>query len=896
MRIERIRIDAFGGLDNFDTGTEKLGDLVVVLGPNEAGKSTLFSFLTTALYGFHPASRERNPHVPWGAEEASGGIRLALGDGWVEVDRRLRSSPSGRLTRGDVTTELRNQPLPWVEHVPRAVFRQVFAVTLADLASLDEETWARIQDRIIGSMGSADLRSARAVAEVLEREAAEIWRPNRRGNQSLRAVQEEIRTLRARQLGALERDRRIREHVEERENVRVRLRETRADRQAHRVAVDRVQSLLPVRRQLSRIASLREEGGEREELRGLPADPKAELAALQGDQERLSAQLTSLEQELQDPEAAVARFDQAARGLLGRSNDVTRFLVLAAGVAPERRRALELKAETAEIRLELEAAGGQLLAQGWSDSLADAVGAVSVALLRDRIERSQAALAARTAGGGARHMDPERARARAATSVLVGVGIALVTGVGLLVWGALGGPPLALAVGAALGTAGAIGGVLSRRAKRASGGGALPDSGDPDSDSAQAMREITSMVRDVPVRSEYFDPPGDALVTDLERLQRLIHDWRDRGRALDLAEERVSAVNHAARTLASSLGRNGDSDAETFARVLDRELRDAERARDGSESGERERRRLARELSTCQGTAERVSNRLSSLSEALRPMGAGDAYRGAEAARARIDAHSRADQLADELHRGHPDLAELRAQIEASELAGESWTVSAGDVARRRAHIEELDAQIEQLTADAEALQSSATHLRELETVDAVDGEIASLREKEVHLVRERDRKWVLAQLVREADRRFREEHQPDLIRRASEHLHHLTGGRYSRLLVDESREDGLFHLMGPGIPAPIPLAPPVSTGTLEQAYLSLRLAIVDHLDHGSERLPLFLDEVFANWDRERRDRGLDVIADLSSSRQLFIFTCHPAMAERLECRGARVLRLERDS
>jgi len=162
--------------------------------------------------------------------------------------------------------------------------------------------------------------------------------------------------------------------------------------------------------------------------------------------------------------------------------------------------------------------------------------------------------------------------------------------------------------------------------------------------------------------------------------------------------------------------------------------------------------------------------------------------------------------------------------------------------------------------------------------------------------VRERDRKWVLAQLVREADRRFREEHQPDLIRRASEHLHHLTGGRYSRLLVDESREDGLFHLMGPGIPAPIPLAPPVSTGTLEQAYLSLRLAIVDHLDHGSERLPLFLDEVFANWDRERRDRGLDVIADLSSSRQLFIFTCHPAMAERLECRGARVLRLERDS
>lgn len=122
MRIDRIHVDAFGPLANFDTGEEALGGLVVVVGPNEAGKSTLFSFLTTALYGFHPASRERNPHVPWGAEEASGRIRLALGGGGcVEVERRLRSSPMGKLTQGGVTKELRNQPLPWVEHVPRAV-------------------------------------------------------------------------------------------------------------------------------------------------------------------------------------------------------------------------------------------------------------------------------------------------------------------------------------------------------------------------------------------------------------------------------------------------------------------------------------------------------------------------------------------------------------------------------------------------------------------------------------------------------------------------------------------------------------------------------------------------------------------------------------------------------
>jgi uncharacterized protein YhaN len=150
----------------------------------------------------------------------------------------------------------------------------------------------------------------------------------------------------------------------------------------------------------------------------------------------------------------------------------------------------------------------------------------------------------------------------------------------------------------------------------------------------------------------------------------------------------------------------------------------------------------------------------------------------------------------------------------------------------------------------------------------------------------------VLAQLVREADRRFREEHQPDLLRRASAHLEHLTGGRYDRLLVDESGPDGLFQIVGPGLPAPVPLSAPVSTGTLEQAYLGLRLAIVDHLDQGHERLPLFIDEAFVNWDPVRRSRGLDVVVDLAAARQLFVFTCHPETADRLAERGARVLRL----
>jgi uncharacterized protein YhaN len=265
-----------------------------------------------------------------------------------------------------------------------------------------------------------------------------------------------------------------------------------------------------------------------------------------------------------------------------------------------------------------------------------------------------------------------------------------------------------------------------------------------------------------------------------------------------------------------------------------------------------------------------------------------------EVVQRRVEAHARADRIEEDLERTHPDLTEIRTRIVAGEDAGLEWAVDDVELAARKARVEEMDESVEALVARSQVLERDVAHLRELETVDAVDSEIATLQETETRLARERDRKWVLAQLVRDADRRFREEHQPDLIRRASSYLQRLTAGRYDRLLVDEYGDGDLFQLVGPGLPAPVSLDRPISTATLEQAYLSLRLAIVDHLDQGKERLPLFIDEAFVNWDAERRDRGLEVLAEISSTRQVFAFTCHPEMAERLGALGACVLRLSR--
>ena len=404
---------------------------------------------------------------------------------------------------------------------------------------------------------------------------------------------------------------------------------------------------------------------------------------------------------------------------------------------------------------------------------------------------------------------------------------------------------------------------------------------------------VLELLRDIPTEPALLDELSEGLASDFERLQGLMRDLGERSEERDELMERVDRVDAEAAALAESLGLEAPLEAEALTHVLDRELRRAQRLREGEAAADRELRRLHRERNRLVTEAEKTEAALGEFTKSMTALGGGELERGVNVTTTRLAAHIRADELEDELERAHPDLNELRDRIGASEEAGESWTIVEDDLASRRAAVERLSERIELLATRAKGLDRDVAHLHGEETVDAVDGEIAGLQEEEARLVRERDRRWVLAQLIRDADRRFREEHQPDLIRRAGSYLKHLTGGRYDRILVDEAGAGDVFQVLGPGLPAPVPLTPPVSTGTLEQAYLSLRLAIVDHLDQGGERLPLFVDEVFVNWDRERRGRGIEVLSSLSRNRQLFVFTCHPELAEQFSGCGAAVLELE---
>lgn len=65
-----------------------------------------------------------------------------------------------------------------------------------------------------------------------------------------------------------------------------------------------------------------------------------------------------------------------------------------------------------------------------------------------------------------------------------------------------------------------------------------------------------------------------------------------------------------------------------------------------------------------------------------------------------------------------------------------------------------------------------------------------------------------------------------------------------------------------------------LSHGSMEQLYLSLRLAMAELVYEG-EKVPLFLDEAFSSYDENRLKSVLKYLQSASDRYQIFIFTCH---------------------
>ena len=920
MRFESIHVGRYGCLEDLST-PDPLPSIVVVLGPNESGKSTFFSFLTNLLYGFRPATRDGHPYTPWSGGDPQGSARIRLDDGTaVDLERRLASAGRGRLTIDGVTEDIRNRSLAAAGHVNRGVFRHVYALTLAELASLEGESWNIVQDRLVAALGMRGLKPAREVAAQFEVEANRQWRPDNRGRPRYRVLQDELADLNQLRRDAVDLDRALRAKVDEKTTAERALGELRDERQAERelreVLEHRIGRLLPVRRSLVRIEDLLVSAGEADELEGLPSDPGEHLEALRTRHREAGVRVEELEREIAVCRETIEAYEEGSDAAIVREEErVRRAASLTMRMGELKRDATAAEDEVAQMTARCDEQSASLFSAPWNEVALDALVAVPARSLLKRVrdfEAARAKLAVEEEGERGRSMMRLPAAMRPGSARLVaGIGL-LAAALGLGVWPALyptatlslGGMTIgasaAFSAAVLLGVTGAILIIMRQDAVRRyrQYRRAVADAERQRADRIAALgvrvgaarSAVADLVAELPIAPELLEAPSLDLPAGIERMADLADRLAERKRVLGERRERVESTAAEIRQTREWVAARAGADAEAESGGLIGVLEKALKGREGAVLASQHRRRLQGDLEEARAEGEAAIRQRDEFVSRLADLGDGDADLGAASAAARLDALRRAGDLGEELERD-PDLDGLAGQIAAADAEGEDWEDLPERLEAAVARRDDLAEQAETLRATIGSLESEIAHLRHGETVDAVDGRIAVIRCRQQEAMEDRDRAFLLARLVREADRRFREENQPELLLRAGRYLKHVTRGRYDRIEMGDAGDES-FYLREPSGSRMIQVGQTTSQGTKEQVYLALRLAIVNHLDTGHERLPIFMDETLVNWDAWRRDRAFDLLHELASERQVFIFTCHPAMAAEMEDRGGTIIPL----
>lgn len=117
------------------------------------------------------------------------------------------------------------------------------------------------------------------------------------------------------------------------------------------------------------------------------------------------------------------------------------------------------------------------------------------------------------------------------------------------------------------------------------------------------------------------------------------------------------------------------------------------------------------------------------------------------------------------------------------------------------------------------------------------------------------------------------------LNKEASELIDGITGGIYNSISVDENLN--LFMNTRTKL---VPVEQ-VSSGTMDQVYLALRLAAAKLIQHDGEEMPLVFDDSFVLYDDERLKTALQWLTKAIKG-QMIIFTCHKREQEMLKSCG----------
>lgn len=204
------------------------------------------------------------------------------------------------------------------------------------------------------------------------------------------------------------------------------------------------------------------------------------------------------------------------------------------------------------------------------------------------------------------------------------------------------------------------------------------------------------------------------------------------------------------------------------------------------------------------------------------------------------------------------------------ELEQKRWNLSVEEEnsAAIREEMQALSEELEQLSAGmlelGRAMDPNTVDLEMLDARILALTEEAEDRERYYKVLEGTER--YMKQAVETASSTF----GPALNSAAADIFSGLTGGKYPTLLVDRE-----YKISVKGDAGAYRDWKYLSNGTIDQAYLSLRLAMTSLLTKDGESLPLLLDDIFIQYDDERKKQAFSYLEEYAKNSQVIYFTCH---------------------
>lgn len=137
-------------------------------------------------------------------------------------------------------------------------------------------------------------------------------------------------------------------------------------------------------------------------------------------------------------------------------------------------------------------------------------------------------------------------------------------------------------------------------------------------------------------------------------------------------------------------------------------------------------------------------------------------------------------------------------------------------------------------------------------------------------------------ELLRRTREKFESENQTPAVAEASRLFKDITGGRYERINVPLDSDEGELTIL-PSVGPALTLSE-LSRGTLEQLYLCIRLGYIKAFQkQQGVSLPLLMDDIAVNFDRQRMKVTFELLSELCrEGQQILFFTCHDRLLKLL--------------